>query len=170
MREVRIIINCDEGFVADTLRDIATAYEDDMEQGWYEAEHGAGSLEFTEAPDPEPSLQEMFDEAAGVAQRKREAEIKRLMDMQHEERIWVEDTFQKLEFLKERGFKVGKYFGGIVDGYPYNYITISKGLRGVEIMGATVRRTDGTIDHVSGQFYNTERLTMEDLIKRIATW
>lgn len=51
----RIVINCDEGFVADTLREIAVRYEDafedigeDAEQGFYEAEHGSGFIEEVE--------------------------------------------------------------------------------------------------------------------------
>lgn len=48
MTEKRIVINCDEGFVADTLREIATAYEDDMEKDWYEAEHGCAMIEEVE--------------------------------------------------------------------------------------------------------------------------
>ena len=52
MKEIRIVINCDEGFVADTLREIATRYENAVQDlgeyaqfGFYEAEHGVGTIE-----------------------------------------------------------------------------------------------------------------------------
>jgi hypothetical protein len=50
MKEIRIVINCDEGFVADTLREIATQYENGgyAQFGFYEAEHGVGTIEETE--------------------------------------------------------------------------------------------------------------------------
>ena len=50
MKEIRIVINCDEGFVADTLRDIATQYENGeyAQFGFYEVEHGVGTIEETE--------------------------------------------------------------------------------------------------------------------------
>jgi hypothetical protein len=55
MKNIRIVINCDEGFVADTLREIATRYENAVQDlgeyaqfGFYEAEHGAGTIEETE--------------------------------------------------------------------------------------------------------------------------
>lgn len=49
MKEIRVVINCDEGFVTDTLREIATAYEDDLgDREWYEAEHGSGFIEVLE--------------------------------------------------------------------------------------------------------------------------
>lgn len=45
----RIVINCDDGFVADTLREIAARYEDDLgDSEWYEAEHGSGFIEEVE--------------------------------------------------------------------------------------------------------------------------
>lgn len=51
----RIVINCDGGFVADTLREIATRYENAVQDlgeyaqfGFYEAEHGVGTIEETE--------------------------------------------------------------------------------------------------------------------------
>ena len=50
MKEIRIVIFCDEGFVAETMRDIATAYEDDMDREWYEAEHGSATIEEVEMP------------------------------------------------------------------------------------------------------------------------
>lgn len=44
MKQIRVVLTCDEGFVADTLRDIATMIEyDDRE--FYEAEHGCGFIE-----------------------------------------------------------------------------------------------------------------------------
>ena len=50
MKEIRIVINCDEGFVADTLREIATRYENGeyAQFGFYEAEHGVGTIEENE--------------------------------------------------------------------------------------------------------------------------
>lgn len=49
MKEIRIVINCDEGFVADTLREIATIYEDTLDEaGFYEAEHGCASMEIVD--------------------------------------------------------------------------------------------------------------------------
>lgn len=46
MKKIRIVINCDEGFVADTLRDIATLYEDELDTTkWYETDHGCGFME-----------------------------------------------------------------------------------------------------------------------------
>lgn len=55
MKEVRIVINCDEGFVADTLREIATRHENAVEDlgeyaqfGFYEAEHGSANIELVD--------------------------------------------------------------------------------------------------------------------------
>lgn len=47
MKQIRVVLICDEGFVADTLRDIATMIEDE-ERSWYEAEHGSGFTEEVE--------------------------------------------------------------------------------------------------------------------------
>lgn len=172
MKQIRVVLTCDEYYVADTLREVATMIEDG-EQSWYEAGHGSGFTEEVDVPDPQPSLDEMFDEAASAEQRKREDKHRKQLAMQDEERKWIEDTMPKFEFLKDRGFTVTKYFGGLIDGWPYNYIRIEKRNAmncWVEIMGATVRREDGTLDHLSPIIYNTEVLTMEKLIKKIAEW
>ena len=47
MKQIRVVVTCDEGWVADTLRDIATMIEDD-DREWYEAEHGSGFIEEVE--------------------------------------------------------------------------------------------------------------------------
>lgn len=170
MRQVRVVLTCDEGFVADSLRDFATAYED-REGDWFEVEHGSGFLEFVEVP--EPSLADIFDKKKEKVLDEREQERLRLQKMDEEERAWIEATLPKLEFLKARGFKVEKYFGGIVNRWPYNYIRIyKKGTMNcwVEIEGSTVRRNDGTISHLSPIIYNTEVLTLEGLVKRVAEW
>ena len=44
MKQIRVVVVCDEGYVADTLRDIATMIEYE-EREWYEAEHGSGFIE-----------------------------------------------------------------------------------------------------------------------------
>ena len=55
MRKVKVTIICDEGFVADTLREIATRYENPVEDlgeyaqfGFYEAEHGSANIELVD--------------------------------------------------------------------------------------------------------------------------
>lgn len=47
MKKIRVVLICDEWFVADTLREIATMIEDD-DREWYEAEHGSGFIEEVE--------------------------------------------------------------------------------------------------------------------------
>lgn len=47
MKQIRVVLTCDEGYVAETLRDIATMIED-KEREWYEAEHGCGFIEEVE--------------------------------------------------------------------------------------------------------------------------
>lgn len=169
MRQVRVVLTCDEGFVADTLRDFATAYEDDFGD-YHEVEHGSGFLEFIEVPDPEPNLEEVFDKKAEAVWNKRMKELEVLMKMNADEQDYIFALAEKLAFLTERGFTLKKYFGGIVDGWPYNYLRISKGGFWVEIKGSTIRRTDGEITHLSPYIYNTERLTLESLVKHIAEW
>lgn len=166
MRQVRVVLTCDEGFVADSLRDFATAYEDEFGD-FHEVEHGSGFLEFVEVPDPEPSLADVFDKKAKEVRDKREEERQKLIKMDAEEREYIDAMAEKLSFLCERGFKLSKYFGGIVDGWPYNYLTISQGAWKVEIKGSSVRRGDGTLDVVSFAY---EHPTLEDVIKKIAEW
>lgn len=55
MKEIRVVINCDEGFVADTLREIAMRYEnaiddigEDAKEGFFEAQHGSAYIEVVE--------------------------------------------------------------------------------------------------------------------------
>lgn len=172
MKDIRIIINCEREYIAETLMRIASEYEHEMGVAdWIEVEHGCGFIEEVEIPSPLPSLAEQFDEAFHAKAREREAERLKLKEMDSEERRWIEETIPKLEFLNQRGFKVTKYFGGIVDGWPCNYIRIEKlGNCWVEIEGSTIRKTDGTIDFLSPLIYNTEVMTMEKLIKRIAEW
>lgn len=169
MREIRVVINCDEGFVADTLRDFASAYEDN-DGDWHEVEHGSGFLEFVEVPDPEPSLADIFDNKATEVRNKREEERQKLLKMNAEECEYIDALAKKLDFLRARGFILTKYFGGVVDGRPYNYITISQGAWKVEIQGSSVRRENGTLDVVSFAFANYEHPTMEEVIKKIAEW
>lgn len=169
MRQVRVVLTCDEGFVADTLRDFASAYEDNAGD-WHEVEHGSGFLEFIEVPDPEPSLADIFDKKAKAVRDKREAELQRLLEMNVAEREYIDGLAKKLSFLYERGFKLKKYFGGIVNGWPYNYLTISKGMREVEIKGSSVRRGNGTLDVLSSYYANYQHPTLEDVIKNIAEW
>lgn len=46
MKEIRVVVVCDEGYVADTLRDIAALYENDLDNSeFYSAEHGSGFWE-----------------------------------------------------------------------------------------------------------------------------
>lgn len=171
-REIRIVINCDEGFVADTLREFAGKYEDEFGD-WYECEHGSGFLEFVNVPDPEPSLEDVFTAKRESVLSERDRKQKERLDMQDEEREWINETLPKLKFLEQHGFSVTKYFGGFVEGWPYNYIRIDKSDAmncWVEIEGSTARRKDGTIDHVSPIIYNTEVLTLDGLIKKIAEW
>jgi len=169
MRQVRVVLTCDEGFVADSLRDFATAYED-KSGDFHEVEHGSGFLEFVEVPDPEPSLADVFDKKAKAVRDKREAERQKLIKMDAEEREYIDALAEKLSFLCERDFKLSKYIGGIVDGWPYNYLTISQGAWKVKIKGSSVRRGDGTLDVVSFAFANYEHPTLEDVIKKIAEW
>ena len=40
MKQIRITVTCDEGFVADSLRELATAYEDSLDNDMeYETAH-----------------------------------------------------------------------------------------------------------------------------------
>lgn len=169
MRQVKVVLTCDEGFVADSLRDFASAYEDKFGD-FFEVEHGSGFLEFVEVPDPEPSLADIFDKKAKAVRDKREAERQRLLEMNVAERKYIDGLAEKLSFLYERGFKLKKYFGGIVDGWPYNYLTISKGMREVEIKGSSVRRENGTLDVLSHYYANYQHPTLEEVIKNIAEW
>jgi len=168
-REIRIVINCDEGFVADTLREFAGKYEDEFGD-WHECEHGSGFLEFVEVPDPEPSLADVFDKKVKDVADKREAERKKRLNMLDAERKYVHETAEKLAFLRERRFKVSTYDGGLLDGgMPYTYVRIEKGCRWVEIHGSSVRRTDGRINQAS-PYIAPVTSTMEELIKTIAEW
>lgn len=172
MRQVRVVLTCDEGFVADSLRDFANAYEDaPCGKDWLEVKHGSGFLEFVEVPDPAPNLADVFDVARNAVLDERDRKRRELMDMQAADRKWIDETITKLEFLKDRGFKVTKYFGGIVDGHPYNYIRIDKGGNcWVEIEGSSARRKDGTLDLCSPFIANYEHPRLETLIKEIAQW
>lgn len=169
MRKVRVVLTCDEGFVTDSLRDFASAYEDDFGD-FHEVEHGSGFLEFVEVPDPEPSLADVFDKKAKAVRDKREEERQKLIRMDAEEREYIEALAEKLDFLRERGFILKKYFGGIVDEWPYNYLTIGKRGGEIDIKGSSVRRENGTLDVVSFAFANYEHPTMKDIIKKIAEW
>lgn len=170
MKRVRVVLTCDEGFVADSLRDFANAYEDKFGD-FHEVEHGSGFLEFVEVPDPEPSLADVFDKKAKEVADKREAERQKLIKMDAEEREYINALAEKLDFLRERGFTLKKYFGGIVDGWPYNYLTISKKNRwhGVEIKGSSVRRESG-LDVLADCYANYQHPTLEEVIKVIAEW
>ena len=77
MKQMRVVLTCDEGFVADSLRDFAAKYEDEFGD-FHEVEHGSGFLEFIEVPDPEPSLADIFDKKAKAVRDKREEEQHRL--------------------------------------------------------------------------------------------
>jgi len=75
---------CDEGFVADSLRDFATAYEDNFGDE-HEFEHGNGRLEFVEVSEPEEKQE---DVVAGIAAKRKslddaalEAEYRQLEHM-----------------------------------------------------------------------------------------
>ena len=168
MRQVRVVLTCDEGFVADSLRDFASAYEDDFGD-FHEVEHGSGFLEFVEVPDPEPSLADVFDKKVKEMADKREAERQKLTKMDAEEREYIDLLAEKLSFLCERGFKLSKYFGGIVDGWPYNYLTISKRGAKIEIKGSSVRRESG-LDVLAFCYANYQHPTLEEVIKVIAEW
>lgn len=169
MKQVRVVLTCDEGFVADSLRDFAAKYEDEFGD-FHEVEHGSGFLEFVEVPAPEPSLADIFDNKAKAVRDKREEERQKLIRMDAEEREYIDALADQLNFLCERGFKLKKYFGGIVDGWPYNYLTISKGMRKVEIEGSSVRRENGTLDVLSHYYANYQHPTLEEVIKKIAEW
>lgn len=169
MRQVRVVLNCDEGFVADALRDFATAYEE-KDGDWHEVRHGSGFLEFIEVPDPEPSLEQVFDKKKKEVDDAKKREWDKLRKMDLDERSWVADMVGKLEFLEARGFRVRPYYGGIVDKWPHNYIQIDGKGRWVAIEGSSVRRADGTIDQTSPYIANYLNPTMEELIKIIAKW
>ena len=47
VKEVRVVITCKEGHVAEALREVA-AMIDEGEREWYEAEHGCGFTEKVE--------------------------------------------------------------------------------------------------------------------------
>lgn len=124
MREIRIVINCDEGFVADTLRDLATAYEDDMdERDWLEVEHGCGSLEFVEVPDPKPSQ----DDIVGGIFAKRKSIDDEIQDKEAKRDAYIEELEAKVKELAPRlrkMFDVAEaltanrfYLGPIKDGW-----------------------------------------------------
>lgn len=168
MKQVRVVLNCDEGFVADTLRDFASAYEDN-DGDWHEVEHGSGFLEFIEVPDPELSLSDVFDKKAKEVRDKREAERQKLIRMDAEEREYIDALAEKLSFLYDRGFTLKKYFGGIVDGWPYNYLTIGKRGGKIEIKGSSVRRKSG-LDVLAFCYANYQHPTLEEVIKKIAEW
>ena len=58
MKRIWVTLTCDEGFVADTLREIATRYENAVEDigeeamfGRYEAEHGEAEIQEYEVED-----------------------------------------------------------------------------------------------------------------------
>ena len=125
----------------------------------------------TKVEEEKPSLEDIFDIKAANERSKREQKRRELMTMDAQERAYIDELFDKLAFIRERGISVKTYFGGIVDGWPYNYITIgSRNGRWVEIKGSTVRRKDNLIDHLSPYIYNTEKLTLEDVVKRVAEW
>ena len=168
MRKVRVVLTCDEGFVADSLRDFATAYEDNAGD-FHEVEHGSGFLEFVEVPDPKPSLEEVFEAKAEAVWNERKKKAEELMKMNADERDYINALAEKLSFLTERGFTLKKYFGPIVDGWPYNYLTISKGGRSVEIKGSSVRRQSG-LNVLACCYANYQHPTLEDVIKIIAEW
>ncbi len=168
MRKVKVVLVCDEGFVADSLREFATAYEDNFGD-WHEVEHGSGFLEFVEEPDSKPSLAEVFDKKRESVVDERERRCRELEKMDEEERAWITEMTEKLAFLRERGFKVEPYFGGIVNGWPYNYIHIQNG-RWVDIEGSSVRREDGCLNQNSPYIANYSNPTMEALLEEIATW
>lgn len=51
---ISISITCDEGFVADSLRELAAKYEDEMVLDEYYLEHGTAILEpYKEEEDPD---------------------------------------------------------------------------------------------------------------------
>lgn len=51
---ITISITCDEGFVADSLRELAAKYEDEMVLDEYYLEHGTAILEpYKEEEDPD---------------------------------------------------------------------------------------------------------------------
>jgi hypothetical protein len=114
-------------------------------------------------------LEKIFDIQSANIKSEKDRERQRRLKMDADERVWIDETIEKLKFLRERGFKVMPYFGGIVDGWPYNYIMIEKG-RWVQIDGSSVRRTDGTLDQTSPYIANYNHPTMEELIKIIAEW
>lgn len=132
-------------------------------------EHGSGLLEFVEVPDTEPSLADVFDKKAKAVRDKREAEWQKLLRMDAEEREYIDALAEKLSFLCERGFKLSKYFGGIVYGCPYNYLTIGKRGSKIEIKGSSVRRESG-LDVLASCYANYQHPTLEDVIKTIAEW
>lgn len=45
MKRIWITMTCDEGFVADSLRELATQYEDRMELDEYWLDHGTAQIE-----------------------------------------------------------------------------------------------------------------------------
>jgi len=136
---------------------------------WYDDEGMEVGYDYRKE-DEAASLELAFDLSAAEAKSEMEQRERKLKSMDAAERAWIDETIDKLAFLRERGFEVRPYFGGIVDGWPYNYIWVSRGMMSVAIQGSSVRNTDGTIDHVSGHIYNTEVLTLEALVKKIAKW
>ena len=172
MKQVRVVLTCDEGFVADSLRDFASAYEDNFGD-FHEVEHGSGFLEFIEVPDPEPSLADIFDKKAKAVRDKREEERQKEQKKQKmlaDERTYIRETAKALAFLGERGFKVSTYYGGMLDGWPYTYVRIEKSGLWVEIEGSSLRRSDGKLNQVSPYIANYVNPTMEELIETIAEW
>lgn len=81
----------------------------------------------TEVEKEKIDLEKMFDIEA--ANKKSEQERKRQNLLMREARAWewCEEMVEKLKFLRARGFEVNSYRGGIVDGYPYDYVTINAG-------------------------------------------
>lgn len=45
MKRFRIEVVCDEFYIADSLRELATMYEDEMVEGEYHLEHGTAIIE-----------------------------------------------------------------------------------------------------------------------------
>lgn len=99
MRQVRIVMNCDEGFVADTLRDFANAYEE-RNGDWHEVEHGSGFLEFVEVPDPDPEMAHE-DIINGIAAR-RKAINEEAMDKEAKRDAYIKELEAKVKALAPR--------------------------------------------------------------------
>lgn len=99
MRQVRVFLTCDEGFVADSLRDFANAYEDAPGgKDWLEVEHGSGFLEFVEVPDPYPTHDEII---SGII-AKRKALNEEAMDKEAKRNAHIEELEAKIKALAPR--------------------------------------------------------------------